>query len=171
VAALTSGGSGNGSNFHFRNNLILGQIPSEVVFEVGSFTNYSTSDYNGFRPNDGAEYSFQWNSPPFDVQADYDKPTVVRKFPTLVEYSKATGQDTHSRLIDWSIFTKVSPPDHTNPRALYKATDYDFTLKTDAPAVDAGCILPNVNDDFTGKAPDLGALEVGQPVPVYGPRP
>lgn len=171
AAALTSGGSGNGSNFHFRNNLILGQIPSEIVFEVGTFTNYSTSDYNGFRPNDGAEYSFQWNSPPFEVQADYDKPSVVRKFPTLAEHSKATGQDTHSRLIDWSIFTKVSPPDYTNPRALYKATDYDFTLKPDAPAVDAGCVLPNVNDDYTGKAPDLGALEVGQPVPVYGPRP
>jgi hypothetical protein len=30
--------------------------------------------------------------------------------------------------------------------------------------------LPNVNDGFTGKAPDLGAYEVGQTVPHYGPR-
>ncbi|HEY2930972.1 MAG TPA: hypothetical protein VGK99_04435 [Acidobacteriota bacterium] len=30
--------------------------------------------------------------------------------------------------------------------------------------------LPNVNDDFTGQAPDLGALETGKPLPVYGPR-
>jgi hypothetical protein len=28
-----------------------------------------------------------------------------------------------------------------------------------------------VTDGFAGKAPDLGALEVGQAVPVYGPRP
>jgi hypothetical protein len=47
----------------------------------------------------------------------------------------------------------------------------DFRLKPDSAAVDAGCILPNINDGFTGKAPDLGALEVGQPVPIYGPRP
>jgi hypothetical protein len=38
-------------------------------------------------------------------------------------------------------------------------------------AVDAGCILPNVNDGFAGKAPDLGALQAGQPIPIYGPRP
>ena len=30
--------------------------------------------------------------------------------------------------------------------------------------------LPNVNDNFTGRAPDLGALESGRPVPHYGPR-
>jgi len=32
----------------------------------------------------------------------------------------------------------------------------------------AGSIL---NDGFTGKAPDLGAHELGSPLPVYGPRP
>ena len=37
-------------------------------------------------------------------------------------------------------------------------------------AVDAGVRLPNVNEDYTGKAPDLGAYEVGRPAPVYGPR-
>jgi hypothetical protein len=47
----------------------------------------------------------------------------------------------------------------------------DFRLKPNSAAVDAGCILPDVNDGFIGKAPDLGALEVGQPVPIYGPRP
>ena len=31
-------------------------------------------------------------------------------------------------------------------------------------------MLPNINDGFTGNAPDLGALEVGQPLPHYGPR-
>ena len=46
----------------------------------------------------------------------------------------------------------------------------DFSLKPNSVAVDAGCRLPNLNDDFTGKAPDLGALEVGKPQPVYGPR-
>jgi len=30
---------------------------------------------------------------------------------------------------------------------------------------------PNINDGFTGEAPDLGALEFGQPTPHCGPRP
>jgi len=30
--------------------------------------------------------------------------------------------------------------------------------------------LPNVAEDFTGKAPDLGAFEHGAPVPHFGPR-
>ena len=30
---------------------------------INTFTNYTSSDYNGFRPNPGAEFSFQWNSP------------------------------------------------------------------------------------------------------------
>ena len=38
-------------------------------------------------------------------------------------------------------------------------------------AIDAGQVLPSFNDDFAGKAPDLGAYELGQPVPHYGPRP
>jgi hypothetical protein len=38
-------------------------------------------------------------------------------------------------------------------------------------AVDAGVRLPGVNDDFTGRAPDLGAYEVDRALPSYGPRP
>ena len=36
--------------------------------------------------------------------------------------------------------------------------------------INAGVRIPTVNDDFSGDAPDLGALEVGQPEPHYGPR-
>ncbi len=49
-------------------------------------------------------------------------------------------------------------------------TGTDFSLRQGGAAVDAGCRLPNVNDDFTGRGPDLGALELDRPVPVYGPR-
>jgi hypothetical protein len=48
--------------------------------------------------------------------------------------------------------------------------DLNFALKPTSAAVDAGVIIPTVNDDFVGKAPDLGALENGRPTPHYGPR-
>jgi len=47
-----------------------------------------------------------------------------------------------------------------------------MTLQAGCNAIDAGVVLPNINDtNFLGEAPDLGAYESGQPLPVYGPRP
>jgi hypothetical protein len=36
--------------------------------------------------------------------------------------------------------------------------------------VDAGVVIPTLNEDFAGRAPDLGAWELGRPEPKYGPR-
>jgi len=159
------------SNYHFRNNLVLGWQPSEVIFSADTFTNYTSSDFNGFRPDPEAAYSFEWTSPPFDTLVDYTNPRVKRQFATLEEYSQGTSQDQHSILVDHDIFLNVAPPDPDDPTRIYEAEDLDFRLEPASVAVDAGCILPNVNDDFTGEAPDLGALEAGRPVPIYGPRP
>jgi hypothetical protein len=163
------------SNAHHLNNLILWQGPFKGAFKetlyMDTFTNYTTSDYNGYFPNPNADVSFVWKSPPFDIMADYVNPRVERKFATLQAYQQGTGQDEHSVLIDWNIFANVSPPDPNDPQRLYNPADLDFRIKPNTAAVDAGCILPNVNDDFTGSAPDIGALEVGQEVPHYGPRP
>lgn len=38
------------------------------------------------------------------------------------------------------------------------------------PVIDAGVKLPNFNDDYAGKAPDLGAFEVGRPPIKFGRR-
>ena len=54
---------------------------------------------------------------------------------------------------------------------VYKAEAFDFRLKAGSAAVDRGIALPNVTDGFTGRAPDLGALELDTPLPHYGPRP
>jgi hypothetical protein len=158
------------SNLHFRNNLLLGQGAWPEVFTTDTFTNYSSSDYNGFRPNPGAAQGFGWNSPPRGVVADYVADRDVRRFATLKEYAAATGQDRHSVLIDYGDFVRVSAPDRGNPRRFYRPDEFDFTLNARSRAVDAGIVLPNVDDGFTGKAPDLGAYERGRPLPVYGPR-
>ena len=158
------------SNAHFRNNLILGRSESPEIFSIDTFTNYTSSDYNGFRPNPEAEFSFDWISPPFSTPADYTNKREQRRFKTLQEYSKATGQDAHSLLVDYDVFEKVTAPDFDNPRRLYKPADFDFRLRAGSVAVDAGVRLPNVNDDMNGRAPDLGAYELGRPLPHYGPR-
>ena len=71
---------GPASNVHFRNNLIVAQDALEPVFAVGTYTNYSTSDYNASRPNPGKEGAFEWNTPPAGVAADYKTAPVVHRF-------------------------------------------------------------------------------------------
>ena len=160
-------------NTHFLNNLVLGEGVHPQIFQMRTYTNYSTSDYNGFRPNPEAEYAFTWVSPPFNLPygTHEDPQWVVRNFKDLAEYCRVTGKDCHSRLVDWDIFENLAPPDRKDPQRIYSPGSLQFQLKPVSSAIDAGCILPNVNDDFAGGAPDLGALEVGRPLPVYGPRP
>jgi hypothetical protein len=198
---LTETNAGSSANVHWRNNLMLGEGSAPAIFSVNTNTNYSSSDYNGFRPNPGAEYSFQWNSPPWNVAADYSglltapgrggragvpanvstsgntggsrSPLEVRRFATLEEYSKATKQDRHSVIVDYDVLMnvpKLDARDVQKVQKLYRAEDFDFRLRPGSAAVDHGVALPNVTDGFTGQAPDLGALELGQSPPHYGPR-
>ena len=173
------------SNVHYRNNLVLGKSETLETFAVESNTNYSSSDYNGFRPNDGAEFSFEWSTPPAAMRANFlGEPGIRstqeqtqfelkarerRRFKTLKDYTAATSQDSHSVLVDYDVFVKVTPPG-PDPRTLYKPADFDFSLRPGSAAADAGVRLNGVNDDFTGRAPDLGAYEIGRPIPHYGPR-
>jgi hypothetical protein len=186
---LTETSAGSSANVHWRNNLMLGENSAPAIFSVNTNTNYSSSDYNGFRPNPGAEFSFQWNSPPFDIPADYSalllgggaarsggpagRALEVRRFATFAEYTQATHQDQHSVIVDYDIFVnvpKLDAKDLKTVQSLYKAEDFDFSLKPGSAAVDHGVVLPNITDGFTGQAPDLGALELGQSPPHYGPR-
>jgi len=158
------------SNQHFRNNLILAQGAFDPVFAVTTYTNYSSSDYNGFHLNPGKPDSFEWNSPPFEVSADFHGTPATRRYRTLAEYSDATGQDRHSVLLDYDVFQKVTPPDRSDPQRVYVHDGFDFRLRPGSAAVDKGTLLPMITDGFTGRAPDLGAYELDRPMFHYGPR-
>jgi hypothetical protein len=138
---------------------------------MDTYTSYTTSDYNGFRPNEGYEMQFAWNSPAGGARTDYVNPREVKTFKTLEELCEATGQECNGILVDYDIFQNVKKAGLADFTRIYETEELDFRLKPDAVAVDKGCILPNINDGFTGQAPDLGALEVGLPMPHYGPRP
>jgi hypothetical protein len=171
--------AGTPQNTHWRNNLMLGQNSNPTIFSVITNTNYTSSDYNGFRPNPGAGVAFRWNSPPIAIAMDPPGPDrrpvfETREFSNLAEYSKSTGQDRHSVLVDYDVFMNVrrlDAQDVATLQKLYKAEEFDFRLKPGSAAVDAGTVLPTVTDGFGGRAPDLGALEIGATPPHYGPRP
>jgi hypothetical protein len=176
---LTETSAGSSQNVHWRNNLMLPENSAPGIFNVNTNTNYSSSDYNGFGLKRGADVAFQWNSPPWDATAVDVNPTnnptlVQRKYATFEEYVRDTKQDQHSVVLDYDVFVNVprlDAKDLLRVQKLYKASDVDFRLKPGSAAVDRGVAIPNVTDGFAGRAPDLGALEVGQAPPIYGPRP
>ena len=59
------------SNVHYRNKLVLRKSETLETFAVETNTNYSSSDYNGFRPNEGAEFSFEWSTPALTMRANF----------------------------------------------------------------------------------------------------
>ncbi|MEA2064487.1 MAG: right-handed parallel beta-helix repeat-containing protein, partial [Gemmatimonadota bacterium] len=74
----------------------------------------------------------------------------------------------HSVRVDMSVFKEaVEFPYPPVP----EWAPADLRLKAGSAAVDAAVYIPNVNDGYNGKAPDLGAYELGREVPHYGPRP
>ena len=84
----------------------------------------------------------------------------------VITYFMAT-----SKWIQHAVSVKhLDAQDIRTVQKVYKAEEFDFRLKPNSVAVDKGVALPNVNDGWAGRAPDLGALEVGQTLPHFGPR-
>ena len=162
----TGGSLGPLSNVHFRNNLIVGDSWKRPIFQVKTFTPYSSSDHNGFGPNP-VDGNFTWEFPPF-TSANGGR--VVKSFNTLSEFQKGTGQDAHSVTADLNVFRNVKPTDQNDPIKLYSPEDNDFRLKPRSAAIDKGIELAGITDGFKGRGPDLGAYEFGTAPPHYGPR-
>ena len=161
------------SNTHFRNNLFLGtDAPDRSVIRFSNATSYSTYDYNGYRLNPNAKDQFLWTSPQQGLMRDYSLDRArAQRFGSLADLRAATAQEAHGLELDYDVFENLQAPNTDKPHAVYKARELNFALKSGSKAVDSGIRLPNINDDFTGKSPDLGAYELGQPAPLYGPRP
>lgn len=147
------------ANSHFRNNLFLGRdLPNRGIMIWAHATPQYSSDYNGYRPNAGVKEQFTFIAG-----------GQTRSFATLGELQAATGQEVHGVELDYDVFESLAKPT-AQRHHVYHAMDLNFQLRAGSKAVDAGQVLPNINDGFVGKAPDLGALERGAPEPHYGPR-
>jgi hypothetical protein len=159
------------ANMHFRNNLFLGRdTPDRGIMTWANATDTYSSDYNGYRPNRGVAAQYSWLGPAAGQRLYEPKPEHWKTFRSLADFRVATGQESHGVELDFDIFERMTPPDPAKRHAVYHAVDLDFRLKPAGKAVDAGVAIPTVNDGFAGRAPDLGAIEVGKPAPRYGPR-
>lgn len=90
-----------------------------------------------------------------------------QRFDSIEGLHRLTGAG-HCVQVGMDVFaTEIEFPDPVFP----ERRPQDLRIAPGSAAIDAAVLLPNINDDFTGRAPDIGAYESGKPLPHYGPRP
>ena len=107
-----------------------------------------SSDYNGFRPNPGAEFSFQWNSPADgvrgrlhrrrDQRADARHACSSRRSPSTARRPDRIGTACSSTTTSSSTCRGSTRRTSGTVQKVYKAEDFDFRLKPASAAVDRG---------------------------------
>jgi hypothetical protein len=171
---------GTYTNAHFRNNLFLAPLDTSIPAAFPSQGNGVTSDHNGFDVRtaflitriDGFAPIMDKSRNPYWPLKKYPPTIATTEYKSLQEFRQATGHEEHGMTIDYGVFEDLKPCATTTWKKSSSVSDsskLDFTLKPDSSPVDAGMVLPNINDSYSGQAPDLGAYETGKPIPHYGP--
>jgi len=126
------------------------------------------------------KYTAEFLPPMVDCDFDYDGFALVKctnflkwndvRYPTIDDVRASAPVERHATVMDAvTLFASgLLPPADYRVRVEPSASDARLAMGT--AAVDAGEVLPGVNDGFAGQAPDLGALELGADLPHYGPR-
>jgi len=140
-------------NCVMRNNLFVG-TEANYGYESTAPMKDCDFDYDGF----GGQWKtfIKWNGNRFATMEDARKSGLVYAHAVRVDPATAFASG-------------IKPPDSDKTQFDPKVNDLRLGKSSDA--VDKGQPLPNINDGFQGKAPDLGAYELGADLPHYGPRP
>ncbi|WP_255203914.1 right-handed parallel beta-helix repeat-containing protein [Myxococcus sp. AM011] len=151
------------ANLYTRNNLFLGG-------PGGSFNGYSSGNANGrvlYIP-DLVTASANLDHDGFGTTSGNFTATWAGSALTGLSALRASTTEKNAVQVDLGAFAaSVAYP--AAPMTLYAAPD--LRPRAGSAVENAGAPLPNINDGFSGAAPDLGAHEVGAPLPAYGPRP
>jgi hypothetical protein len=89
-----------------------------------------------------------------------------QRFSSLEELRRGPNE-MHGVKVDMSVFNNVLFPIQPVPEHEVA----DLRPRPGTVVVDAALRLANINDDFRGAGPDIGAYEAGEALPHYGPRP
>ncbi len=141
------------SNIYSRNNLLLGTEGRACNYECPAVR--CDYDYDGFGGFSG-DIFLKWNNERYRSPEDAKARAPIYKHAIVVDPATAFA-------------TGIKPP--SDPKHVYDPATVDLRLNPGSTAIDAGEPLPGFNDHFKGSAPDLGAYELGEELPHYGPRP
>jgi hypothetical protein len=91
------------------------------------------------------------------------------EYKTIDAFQEATGLGEHSMVVSRDAVKRI-PEQWLAGREFVQPEQVDLTPAAGSPLIDAAVPLANVNDDYAGDGPDIGALEAGKPAPHWGPR-
>ncbi|MFB3890781.1 MAG: hypothetical protein ACE15C_02030 [Phycisphaerae bacterium] len=142
-------------NCVYRNNLFVGGAGAKIAYECDPPMVDCDFDYDGFGVGNVRSF-LKWN---------------MKNYAALAEVRAKSPVEKHAVQVDpGSVFASgLKAP--AGPDKQFDNKTVDLRLKPGTAAIDAGEALPGFNDGFAGKAPDLGAYELGAELPQYGPRP
>jgi parallel beta-helix repeat protein len=136
-------------------NTCYTNVPGQPGFLFKDYSDW----HNVFSRNNifaGTDYALQSRSDQNPVDFDYDAlytsssgrliDWANAKYTTIATFSGATGQEKHAVT--------------GNPLFVNSQTG-DFRLQESSLLIDKGVVIPNINDNFTGKGPDIGKFETG----------
>jgi hypothetical protein len=133
------------ANLSFHNNLTIG---SDKAVHLTPYLDVAWIDYNGWSPDGEFKFDYSWDG--------------------FASLRRQSPYERHGRLLTSPLFlSTVAVPAKFE---WFMAVPPTLMLHAESNAVDAGMKLPNINDDYTGERPDLGALERGRDAPAYGVR-
>jgi hypothetical protein len=165
------------SNVHFRNNIFIPPDDDAYygAFSLYSYTSYSSSDHNAYRIHEGMENPVRLAIPEAKL-VDYDLQQNFKEFNSIESLGKETGFEDHGIEVGYADFIrlpKAEYQDYFKRFGVYPLVyphEQDFIPLRNSKLVDAGCRLDNINDNYTGDAPDIGAYELGLEKWTVGPR-
>lgn len=152
-------GTGLGGNSamdyaYFRNNLAFG----------GPTGGVNWGDYGSGNP-----YASDIIDPGIHCDFDYDAVGVFDT-PYMAKIGDKDFAEVEKHGVEKLILHNVFPDiEFPNPPVPERGVP-DLRPRAGSRVVDAAVFIPNINDNYKGKAPDCGAYEVGQELPHYGPR-
>jgi len=136
-----------------RNNLFVG-TGADFAMEFTPKMTGCDFDYDGFGGGPFGMFA-KWNGERYAAFDDFCGRSGIERHAVLVDAAKAFASG-------------VQAPQDLKRQ--FPIPVNDLRLNPGCAAVDGGVRLPNLNDGYRGKAPDLGAYELGAPLPHYGPR-
>ncbi len=148
------GGNAPMDHAFFRNNLAIGGPTTDVEWGKWGVGNPWAADIR----DPGVHSSFD-----YDAVGVYDTPYIAKI--GAKDFSEVEKHGVE-RLILHDVFNDIEFP---NPPVPERGVP-DLRPKAGSRVVDAAVFIPNINNNYKGKAPDCGAYEVGQQLPHYGPR-
>jgi hypothetical protein len=118
-----------------------------------------------WRPGNAFDYNCYYHIP---NRAPRRFQTEKKTLSTIADFAKATGQEGHGLYADPLFAVSEDAGKYASPGlgttlsdivVLRDAKSGELRLRAGSPCIDRGVVIRGINEDFRGKAPDIGAFE------------